>query len=351
MLLSCIAESVRDLGGGRPVIFPTPDQRAFLPRKGRSRAVDPAKVRTGVPNSEEGRAMPEADPLDSVSNRYPNSARIWNYHLDGKDNFAIDREAAEAANAMAREIGTPTGPEAAREGRHLLQRMVDFMAGQGVRQFLDLGSGFPNMANTHQIVHRADPGARVIYVDLDPVVSNHQTALMAGPNVLTLNADLREPEQVLADKRVRELFDFDQPVGIFFICLLHCLWDNEDPWGIVWRFRDAVAPGSYLAISHLVNEGAHRKAADALFEMSQNWSAPLVSRSREDVARFFDGFELVEPGLVTPALWRPDLQDPLRISSAGSGQSQPVVGNVPVGPVSGVGVVESHLCGVGRKTG
>ncbi len=295
--------------------------------------------------------MPESDPQDPVSARYPNSARIWNYHLGGKDNFEIDREAAEAANAMAREIGTPAGPEAAREGRHLLQRMVDFMAGQGIRQFLDLGSGFPNMANTHQIAHRADPGARVIYVDLDPVVTIHQTALMAGPNVSTLNADLRDPDQILADKRVREQFDFDQPVGIIFVCMLHCLRDKEDPWGIVRQFRDAVVPGSYLAISHLINEGDHRKAADALFEMSQNWSAPLISRSREDVARFFDGFALVDPGLVAPAQWRPDLHNPLRVSAAGNNESQPVVGNVPVERLTVVGSVESHLCGVGKKVG
>lgn len=293
--------------------------------------------------------MPEVDPQDSVSGRYPNSARIWNYHLGGKDNFEIDREAAEAANAMAREIGTPTGPEAALEGRHLLQRMVDFMAGQGIRQFLDLGSGFPSMANTHQIAHRTDPGARVIYVDLDPVVSTHQTAIMAGPNVLTLNADLRNPDEVLGERRVREMLDFDQPVGILFLCLLHCMWDEEDPWGIVRRFRDAVAPGSYLAISHLINEGAHRKAAEALFEMSKNWSVPLISRSREDVARFFEGFEFAEPGLVTPAHWRPGLHDPLRLPGAGNEEGQPVVGNVPVEPVAMVGGVESHLCGVGRK--
>jgi SAM-dependent methyltransferase len=297
--------------------------------------------------------MPESDPLDAVTADYPNSARIWNYHLGGKDNFAIDREAAEAANAMARDIGTPTGAEAAIEGRHLLQRMVDFMASQGVRQFLDLGSGFPNMANTHQIAHRADPAARVVYVDLDPVVSTHQTAHMAGPNVLILNADLRAPEQVLADKRVRELFDFDQPVGIMFLCLLHCLWDKEDPWGIVRQFRDAVAPGSYLALSHLSNEGDHRQAADALLEISRNWSAPLICRSREDVARFFDGFALEDPGLVSPARWRPELYNPLRLptADAGEGAGEAVVGNVPVEQVTGMGAIESHLCGVGRKLG
>lgn len=293
--------------------------------------------------------MPTSDPLDPANVRYPNSARIWNYHLGGKDNYVIDREAAEAANKMARDIGTPTGAEAAREGRHLLQRIVDYMAGHGIRQFLDLGSGFPNMANTHQIAHRADPGARVIYVDLDPVVSTHQTALMAGPNVLTLNADLRVPEQILADKGVRELFDFDQPVGILFICVLHCLWDKEAPWEIVRRFRDAAAPGSHLAISHLTNEGDHRKAADALFDISKDWSAPLIGRSREDIARFFDGFALVDPGLVTPAQWRPDLHNPLRVPAAGNEEGEPVVGNMPVERLTVVGSVGSHLCGVGKK--
>ena len=132
---------------------------------------------------------------------------------------------------MIREMGVPAGADTAVESRHLLQRMVDYMVGQGVRQFLDLGSGLPNMANTHQIAHRVAPGARIVYVDLDPLVASHAAALMAGPNVVTLQADLREPGQVLGDSRVRGLFDFGQPVGIMFMCVLHCLWDREDPWG------------------------------------------------------------------------------------------------------------------------
>ena len=294
--------------------------------------------------------MHEPDP---VGFQYPNSARIWNYHLGGKDHFAVDEEAAEAANAMAREIGTPTGPEAARDGRHLLQRMVDFMAGQGIRQFLDLGSGFPNMANTHQIAHRVDANARIVYVDLDPVVSAHQTAFMTGPNVATINADIRNPEQILSDRRVRELFDFDQPVGILLICMLHCLWDEEDPWGIVGQFRDAIAPGSYLALSHLTNEGAHREAAKALFEKSREWSAPLVSRSRPDIMRFFDGFTMVEPGLVAPASWRPELDNPLRVSTASDdeGVGEVVVGSAFADQPTAREPIVSHFCGVGKKIG
>src|SRR5499427_942999 len=142
------------------------------------------------------------DSGDSAGARYPSTARIWNYQLGGTDNFAIDRKASEAANAMVRTLGVPDGADTAVESRHLLQRMVDYMVGQGVRQFLDLGSGLPNMANTHQIAHRMAPEARIIYVDIDPLVSAHAAALMAGPNVVTIRADLREPEQVLNDTQV-----------------------------------------------------------------------------------------------------------------------------------------------------
>jgi SAM-dependent methyltransferase len=294
-------------------------------------------------------APPGLDPEDAANVRYPNTARIWNYQLGGKDNYVVDREAAEAGNAMVREIGSPTGEDAAHEGRHLLQRMVDYMLGQGIRQFLDLGSGFPNMANTHQIAHRVDPNARVVYVDVDPIVSTHAAALMAGPNVLTLRADLREPEQVLGDRGVRGLLDFDQPVGIMFICLLHCLWDREDPWEVVRRFRDAVVPGSYLAISHMTSE-AHPQAAEQLFQMTQDlhWNTPLISRSRADIARYFDGFTLVEPGLVAPAQWRPDLHDPLRASGEHD-EGEPVLQRRFLERAEHDRGVAWHLCGIGIK--
>ena len=133
------------------------------------------------------------------------------------------------------------------------------MLGQGVRQFLDLGSGLPNMANTHQIAHRVAPGARIVYVDVDPMVSTHAAALMAGPDVITLRADLREPDRCSATRQVRGLLDFGQPVGIMFMCVLHCLWDQEDPWGVVGQFRDAVPPGSYLALSHMTEKPTRKR--------------------------------------------------------------------------------------------
>jgi len=304
--------------------------------------------------SAEPPAPPEVRPHDPVGLSYPNTARIWNYQLGGKDHFAVDREASEAASAMIRGMGIPTGEDAAHEGRHLLQRMVDYMLGRGIRQFLDLGSGLPNMANTHQIAHRVDPDALVVYVDRDPVVSTHAAALMAGPKVVTLGADLREPEQVLGNKQVRELLDFDQPVGIMFICMLHCLWDEEDPWGVVRKFRDAVVPGSHLALSHLTNE-TYPEAAKKLFQMTQDlhWDAPLIARNRPDIARLFDGFTLVEPGLVPPAQWRSDLDNPLRIQQKPDDQAEDDGGLVlrrrfPEPPKDDRGVAW-HLCGIGIK--
>jgi len=287
---------------------------------------------------------------DPAGARYPNTARIWNYQLGGTDNFAVDREASEAATAMVRALGAPDGADTAVESRHLQQRMVDYLLGQGVRQFLDLGSGLPSMASTHQIAHRAAPEARIAYVDIDPLVSAYGASLTAGRGVVTLRADLREPDQVLGDPRVRDLFDFGQPVGIMLMCVLHCLWDREDPWGVVGQFRDAVAPGSYLALSHMTGE-AHPEAADGLFRMTQelHWNTPLISRDRASIARFFDGFTLVEPGLVSPARWRPGLDNPLRSRQDPGGGGEPVLRPIPPRPPAGDRGMEWHLCGVGLK--
>jgi hypothetical protein len=291
----------------------------------------------------------EPEVQDPLGARYPNTARVWNYHLRGKDNFEVDQRAAEAVNAKLLEIGVPSAADTAVETRHLLQRTVDYMVSQGVRQFLDLGSGLPSMANTHQIVQRADPGARVAYVDIDPMVSTHATALMAGSNVVTLQADLRQPDQVISNPAVRDLLDFGQPIGILLICVLHCLWDSEDPWGVVRQFRDAVVPGSYLTVSQMTDE-AHPQAAQAILQMTQDlhWNTPLVSRSRADIARFFDGFTVVEPGLVTPVQWRPELDNPLR-NESGEAVGEPVLSVAVPKPFQDERGAAWNLCGVGVK--
>jgi SAM-dependent methyltransferase len=299
--------------------------------------------------SAQSSASPARDD-DPVGVSFPNTARIWNYQLGGKDNFAIDRQASDAANAMVRGLGVPDGAATALESRHLLQRMVDYMLGQGVRQFLDLGSGLPNMANTHQVAHRAAPNARVVYVDIDPMVSTHAAALMAGPGVVTVRADLREPEQVLGNEQVRGLIDFEQPIGLIFMCVLHCLWDSEDPWNVVRQFRDAVAPGSHLALTHMTNE-AHPEAAEGLFRISQelHWNTPLVSRSRADITRYFDGFTLVEPGLVTPGQWRPNLDNPLRTRDSDDSEQEPVLRPLLPDMSEHDRGVAWHFCGIGVK--
>jgi hypothetical protein len=173
---------------------------------------------------------------------------------------------------------------------------------------------------------------------------------MAGPNVVTLRADLREPEQVLGDTRVRDLLDFGQPVGIMFMCVLHCLWDKENPWEVVRQFRDAVPSGSYLALSHMTDE-AHPEAAEGLFRISQDlhWNTPLISRSRADIARFFDGFTLVEPGLVPPAQLLRELDNPLRQAGEPGAGDIPVLRRIVPDPAEPDPGAAWHLCGIGIK--
>jgi len=172
---------------------------------------------------------------------------------------------------------------------------------------------------------------------------------MAGANVVTLRADLRDPDQVLSNAQVRDTLDFGQPVGILFACVLHCLWDKEDPWAVVRQFGDAVPSGSYLALSHMTNE-AHPEGAQALFQMTQDlhWNTPLISRSRADIMRLFDGFTLVEPGLVPPARWRPDLDNPLVSPRDDDGDDAPVLQLVVPERPRDDGAAW-HLCGIGLK--
>ena len=154
---------------------------------------------------------------------------------------------------------------------------------------------------------------------------------------------------MLGSEQIRDLLDFGQPIGLIFMCVLHCLWDSEDPWKVVRQFRDTVVPGSYLALTHMTNE-AHPEAAEGLFRMTQelHWNTPLISRSRADIARFFDGFTLVDPGLVTPSLWRPDLDSPLRGRGADDDDEPVIRPTFPELPAEDRGVAW-HFCGIGTK--
>jgi cephalosporin hydroxylase len=249
---------------------------------------------------------------DLVGATTPNTARVWDYQLGGKDNYEIDRKVAEQFNAAVRQMGAPDGHEVAAENRAFLRRAVTYLAAEaGVSQFLDLGAGLPTMANTHHIAQQANPDARVVYVDLDPVVSVHASALLAqDERVLPVRADLRDPDQVLGNEQVQDFIDFGKPIAVMFVAMLHCLPKEEDPVGVVRRFRDAVVPGSYLVVTHLTTEG-HPAEAERLHQLSIDvgMSTPLVPRPRTEIERFFEGFTPVEPGLVFIDEWRPSMDD------------------------------------------
>jgi S-adenosyl methyltransferase len=230
-------------------------------------------------------------------------ARVYDYWLGGKDNFPADQAVAEMVIAEMPEIRLSV-----RENRAFLRRVVRFLAEEaGIRQFIDLGAGLPTQGNVHEVAQQVAPEARVVYVDNDPIVNVHGQALLAGEATSIVLADLRQPEAVLDHPGIREAVDLAQPVAVLLLAVLHLVADEEDPAGIVARFRDRLAPGSYLAISHGtadINPQAARKAAERF--ASARTAAPYVHRSYAQVQRFFDGLELVEPGLVQIPLWRPD---------------------------------------------
>jgi len=244
---------------------------------------------------------PPGPPFD-IDPSIPNPARIYDALLGGKDHYSVDRKAAEAILDAA-----PQARQGARENRAFLQRAVRYLAREGIRQFLDIGTGLPTQGNVHQIARQVAPDARVVYVDHDPVVHAHANALLANnsPATLAVLADLREPEAILDHPGVRGLLDLARPVGVLLVAVLHFVTDAEDPAGIIARLRDAMAPGSYLVVSHATGD-FHPQAGAQVTQVYQHASAPLVLRSREAIGRFFRGFDLVEPGLVQPAAWRPD---------------------------------------------
>jgi hypothetical protein len=246
-----------------------------------------------------------------INTSVPNPARIYDYLLGGKDNYPADREVADQVVAIA-----PVARDVVQDNRAFLRRAVRFLTREaGIRQFIDLGSGLPTQGNVHEIAQTIAPEARVVYVDNDAMVVTHSRALLAGDNTLAVQADLREPGATLGHPEVRELIDFDQPIALLLVAILHFLPDDQDPLGIVARFREALPAGSYLAISHGTRDVPARPdmSAEAMTEMGarverlyQQTTASIVTRSRAQVERFFDGFELVDPGLVEIQRWRPD---------------------------------------------
>ena len=231
-----------------------------------------------------------------------NVARVYDYWLGGSHNFLADQDLARAIVAVV-----PAAREAARDNRAFLRRAVRFLAASGIRQFLDIGSGIPTEGNVHEIAEQAATGARVLYVDNDQVAVAHSRAILTGhTGAAVVEADLREPREILSSETVRGLIDFAQPVGLLLNMVLHFIDDPEDPWQIVATLRDALAPGSYLVLGHLTDENRPTVTHAAEKVYNRGVATNIHARPRADILRFFDGFGLVDPGLVYIPRWRPD---------------------------------------------
>jgi S-adenosyl methyltransferase len=244
----------------------------------------------------------------------PAAARIYDYLLGGKDNYEVDRVAAEKVLAVA-----PDQRRLARANRAFAIRATRVLAAAGVRQFLDLGTGFPTSPSVHEAAREADPAARVVYVDHDPVVYTHNAALLASDDrVAAVQADIRQPAAVLGHPEVTRLIDFAAPVGVLCVAVLHLVPDSEQPAGIVAQYRDAMSPGSFLVLSQFASESSPAAMA-GLRAVAAGTPVQTYFRPQPAIHAFFAGFELLEPGLTWVEDWRPDsIAAPTRLKIAGA---------------------------------
>ena len=232
----------------------------------------------------------------------PHIARVYDYWLGGKDNFAADRAMGERTLQAY-----PNLVYSVRANRAFLARTVRFLARQGIRQFLDIGTGIPTANNTHEVAQGIAPESRIVYVDNDPIVLSHAKALLKSTPegaCAYLDADLRDPDIILA--AAAHTLDFSQPVAVMLIAVLHMVVDDAEASGIVSKLMGACAPGSYLAVSHPASDIDAEQMAEMLRRFNESSPAKMTMRDRAGVARLFDGLELVEPGLIRAAEWRPD---------------------------------------------
>jgi O-methyltransferase involved in polyketide biosynthesis len=239
----------------------------------------------------------------NIDTSAPHPARVYDYWLGGKDNFEADRQAAEAAMEIF-----PYTVQSARACRRYLARVVRFLAAEkGIRQFLDLGTGLPSADNVHEVAQAAAPDSRIVYVDNDPIVLVHARALLtSSPEGEThyIDADLRDTKQVLAE--ARQVLDFSQPVAVMLLSVLHFVTDEQDPAGIIRSVMEPLAPGSYLALGHHTADIFPELEEFARYLSRQNPDYTATLRSRDQVTGYFDGLELVPPGVVQISRWRPD---------------------------------------------
>jgi hypothetical protein len=245
---------------------------------------------------------PSAGEPPAFDTSVAHSARVHDYWLGGKDNYAADRAAGDAVIAAY-----PGIVASVRANRAFLARVVRFLAGEaGIRQFLDIGTGIPASNNTHEVAQSVAPDCRVVYVDYDPVVLAHARALLtSSPQGATdyLDADLRQPGTILAG--AARTLDFSQPVAVMLIAIMHLIVDADDPYGIVGTLTGAVPPGSYLALSQVASDIQAEQMAEAAKRYNRLAHETQRHRSHAEVERFFDGLDLIEPGLVAVQQWRP----------------------------------------------
>ena len=231
----------------------------------------------------------------------PSAARVYDYYLGGSHNFAVDREMADEAIRLWPEL-----PLIMQSNRNFLRRAVQYVTRQGITQFIDIGSGIPTAGNVHEVAQRANPAARVVYVDNDPVAVTHSRAILADTDgAVVIQADLRSPESIFDDAVVHDLLELDKPVALLLVAVLHFVPDQDDPYALVAQMVDRLAPGSYLVLSHASSDGQPELAASHQ-ELYQRTPTPMTMRTGTQIERFFGGVRLISPGLVPIPAWRPD---------------------------------------------
>ena len=236
-----------------------------------------------------------------IDTTVPTTARMYDFWLGGHDNFAADRAAALKVSEAA-----PEAQLMAIENRNFLRRAVRYLAVEaGITQFVDIGTGLPTQGNVHQVVQEINPDARVVYVDNDPMVLAHSRALKTGGNTVVMEADLRNPQAILDHPGARKLIDFDQPLAVLLVAVLHFISDDDDPPAIVAAIVDALPPDSYLVLSHVTGDIRRESAASAAVHYKKVTPGATL-RGRDEILRFFAGLELIEPGVVQVPYWRTD---------------------------------------------
>ncbi|GAA4810342.1 SAM-dependent methyltransferase [Streptomyces ziwulingensis] len=261
----------------------------------------------------------------SIDISVPSVSRIYDFYLGGSHNFEVDREAAR--RAMEHLPGLPRIMQA---NRAFTRRAVRFAAAEGITQFLDIGSGIPTFGGVHEVARQAAPGARVVYVDHDPVAVAHSEEVLKGDEDTAgvVAADLLKPREILVSPQVERLIDLNRPVALLLVAILHFVEDVDDPYAAVAELTEALAPGSLLVLTHASYEGipVPPEQASGAVDVYKAIRNPLIMRSREEIARFFEGYDMVEPGLVPMPRWRPEAspedEDPYAFSGfAGVGRT------------------------------